>query len=267
MLTVARAAILCMVVAVPLTFSGISFAEVAMYFQKSDAEASLESAIQRDDAAGVAMAISKGANVNTIGKQGVTPLAFAVGKMKTHAVAELLRNKARADLRDVEGDNAVTLAASAYKKSPVLLEMLLNAGADPNTPLPNGNPLIVRFLNDHNLDAVRYLHSKGANVDAKDRAGEPLVIHYGTTQDWDSLYTLLSLGAKFSYPNEATSWRNIFSTPSTTSPDSPLWGYKVKVWRFLKQQNQDVPARIEDLVDQDYWDYLAKKGLPRKPLE
>jgi hypothetical protein len=62
-------------------------------------------------------------------------------------------------------------------------------------------------------------------------------------------------------------WAKIFSTPAVTPPDSPLWPYKVKVWHLLKGKKQAVPPTIDDLVDPEYWEYLAKKGLPRTPLE
>jgi hypothetical protein len=238
-----------------------------MYFQKNEAEKLLEQAINRDDAIGVAKAIKDGANPNTQGLHGVTPLMMAVGKLKKQAVAELLRHGASTEQRDVEGDNAVTLAVRAYKREPQLLHMVLKAGGDPNTLFSNGDPVIVRFLNDYNFDAVRYLKEAGADIDARNKSEDLLVISYGISEDWDAVWTLFELGAKYDYPYEAFTWQDIFSTPDTTPPDSPLWPYKVKVWKFLKQNGQSVPNTIEELVGQQYWDYLKKKGLPKPKLD
>jgi uncharacterized protein len=237
------------------------------YFQGNDAEKMLEQALEQDSAEGVVKAIKAGANPNTRGLYGVTPLEMAVGKFKKQVVAELLRQGADTSVRDVEGDNAVTIAVRAYKRDPQLLDMLLNAGADPNTLLNDGDPIIVHFLADHDLNAIRYLHGKGANIDARDRSNDPLIISEGISQDWDSVWTLLELGAKFDYPNHPFTWRHIFSRPGIISPASSLWPFKVKSWKFLKQHGQPVPARLEDLIGQQYWDYLKTNNLPRPTLE
>jgi uncharacterized protein len=237
------------------------------YFQGNDAEKMLEQALEQDSAEGVVKAIKAGANPNTRGLYGVTPLEMAVGKFKKQVVAELLRQGADTSVRDVEGDNAVTIAVRAYKRDPQLLDMLLNAGADPNTLLNDDDPIIVQFLADHDLNAIRYLHGKGANIDARERTGDPLIMSEGVTKDWDSVWTLLKLGAKFNYPNERYTWPKIFSNPTVTPPDSTLWPFKVKSWKFLKQHGQPVPAKLEDLIDQAYWDYLKTNNLPRPTLE
>ncbi len=227
----------------------------------------LEHALEQDSAEGIIKAIKAGANPNTRGLYGVTPLEIAVGKFKKQVVAELLRQGADTSVRDVEGDNAITIAVRAYKRDPQLLDMLLGAGADPNTLLNDDDPIIVSFLIAHDMNAVRYLHEKGADIDDRDRSRDPLIMREGVTKDWDSVWTLLELGAKFNYPNERYSWPKIFSNPYATPPDSSLWPFKVKVWKFLQQHGQPVPARLEDLIDQTYWDYLKENNLPRPTLE
>ncbi len=51
------------------------------------------------------------------------------------------------------------------------------------------------------------------------------------------------------------------------SPASTLWPFKAKSWKFLRQHGQPVPARLEDLIWQQYWDYLKENNLPRPTLE
>ncbi len=193
------------------------------YFQGSDAEKMLEQAIRQDSAEGIVKAIKAGANPNTRGLYGVTPLEMAVGDLRKNAVAELLRQGVDMNVRDVERNNAITWAVVAYKRDPQILDMLLDAGADPNTLRADGDPIIVRFLADHDLNAIRYLHGKGANIDARDRSNDPLIIKEGIGQDWDSVWTLLELGAKFYYPNHPFTWGDIFSRPSHT-PQPPHFG-------------------------------------------
>ncbi len=144
------------------------------YFQGNDAEKMLEHALEQDSAEGIIKAIKAGANPNTRGLYGVTPLEMAVGKFKKQVVAELLRQGADTSVRDVEGDNAVTAAVRAYKRDPQLLDMLLGAGADPNTLLNDDDPIMVYFLIAHDMNAIRYLHEKGANIDARDQIKRPV---------------------------------------------------------------------------------------------
>ena len=171
------------------------------------------------------------------------------------------------NVRDVERNNAITWAVVAYKRDPQILDILLDAGADPNTLLNDGDPIIVQFLADHDLNAIRYLHGKGANIDARDRSNDPLIIKEGIGEDWDSVWTLLELGAKFYYPNHPFTWGDIFSNPYATPPDSSLWPFKVKVRKIIRQQGQPVPDKLEDLIDQAYWDYLKDNNLPHPTLE
>lgn len=238
-----------------------------MYFNNSKAEKLLEKAINNDDENGISIAINEGADPNLQGLHGTTPLIMAVGKLKKNAVKELLKQGAKPDIRDVEKNNAVTLAISAYKKEPLLLEIILKAGGNPNTLFADNDPIITYFLSDYNFDAVRLLHKAGANINARTRSKRFLVRSYALSEDWDVVWVLLELGAKYDHSNETFSWQELFSKPNVHAPDSPLWSYKVKVWKFLKSKGESVPAEINDLVGQKYWGYLEKKGLPKPMLE
>ncbi len=133
------------------------------YFGQTPETTQLERAIDNDDAKGVAQAISTGADPNTKGLHGVTPIIMAVGKLKKQAAAELLRQGAKPNITDIEGDNAVTLSVRAYKREPQLLEMVMSSGGDPNSRFPDGNPVIEYFLNDRNFKGAGYLNDSGVS--------------------------------------------------------------------------------------------------------
>lgn len=94
-------------------------------------------------------------------------MEYAVGTFRRQAAAALVRAHADPNLRNDEGDSAVSLAVAGYKRDPALLEMVLAAGGNPNAKRPDGDPVIVRCLNDANLDAVAWLHVHGADLNAK----------------------------------------------------------------------------------------------------
>jgi uncharacterized protein len=202
--------------------------------QFSGKDVGLERAIAADDATAVRAALTAGALVNARGAHGVTPLEFAVGSRHKRAAAELIRHSADPNLKDAEGDNAVTLAVSAYARDPELLRLLLDAGGDPNTRRPDGDPVMVRFLNDRNLQAITYLHSRGASIDAMVN-GRPMIVDAAYGTDWDVVWRLIELGARLDTPAVKAGLSEAFKVPGATLPDSPIYPYKVNVWHRLKE--------------------------------
>jgi len=206
-------------------------------------DAALEKAIEADDAQAIDAAIAAGANPNAHGAHGVTPLAFATGTDRKQAVRALIAHRADPNAKDEEGDNAVTVAVTAWARDPELLRMVLDAGGDPNTRNASGSPVIVRFGNDRNLDAITWLHRHGADIDAEDD-GQPLVVSYALSVDWDVVWHLIQLGARTDTAKARDGLVAAFEDPQVTQPDSPLYPAKVKVWRHLKAQgaNPTPPA-------------------------
>lgn len=204
---------------------------VGMQFSGVDEQ--LEIAIAADDPAGIKVALSKGANVNARGQKGVTPLAYAVGIRKKAAVAELVRSRANPNLKDDEGDSSVGLAVNVYSTDPSFLDLVLEGGGDPNATRPDGDPVIVRFINDRNLAAITYLHSRGASIDSTVN-GQPMIVDAAYGTDWDVVWHLIHLGAKLDTAQVRSGLTESFNVPAATSPDSPIYPYKVQVWRKLR---------------------------------
>lgn len=195
--------------------------------------AALKRAIEADDAQAVDAALAAGAEVNARGTHNVTPLEFAIGAFRGNAARALIRAKADPNLKDDEGDSAVTVAVTAYARAPDLLPVVLDAGGDPNTRRRDGDPVIVRFLNDRNLDAIAFLHGRGASIDGV-AAERPMIVDAAFANDWDVVWKLIELGAKLDSPKVRNGLVFAFKAPEITPPDSPLYPAMVKVWRHLK---------------------------------
>lgn len=228
------------------------------YFKKNVTaqitEAEFKVAIDKDDPAAVDAIIRAGATANDRWEAGTTPVEYAVAKYSKKALAELFKNGGDPNLRDQEfailqknsknpdpynhyesGDNAVTLAAETYAKDPAILALVLKAGGDPNTKRVDEDPVIIRFINDRNLEGIKFMKSAGADINARNRSDSPLIIDAGILEYWDVVDCLIGLGANYNYPDEPIGWPQIFSTPYITQSDSPQYSYKVKVWKFLTQ--------------------------------
>jgi ankyrin repeat protein len=197
-------------------------------------EAPLQAAIDADDPVAIEKAVNAGADVNAKGLHGATPAEYAVVRMQKTAFKKLLDLGANPNLRDDSGQNVMTLGVQAYAHYPGYLVEALKAGGNPNTRFNDDDPIMMQFLAEPNPDAIRILKQNGGDIDVMGRNGDPIVITAAMVERWDVAWALLEMGAKFDYPNLPTNMPLAFETPKVTPPDSPLFPYKVKCWKFLK---------------------------------
>ena len=206
-------------------------------FFSSEAEQRLEEAIRANDAAGVTRLLSAGAQMNARGKRDVTPLMIAVDAQALDAVAVLLRAGAAPNARAADGAGPVHLAVENHAAQPnghAILEMIMRGGGDPNTRRPDQDPVIMRFTYDHDLEDLRWFKSLGADVDITARTSRPLIADVAYGQNWDSVWCLIELGAKYNYEGTTFALSDALNSPYASSPDATLYPYKLKVWQFLK---------------------------------
>jgi hypothetical protein len=210
------------------------------WFNGKDAQ--LQKAIDLDSPRGVEEAVRAGADSNAKGQHDITPLMYAVGHFRKAAYKALLYLGADTAQRDAEGDNAITLAVDAYQRDPDFLLLAIHAGGDPNTRRADNDPILIRFINERNLPAIRMMKEAGADIDARNRSHRPLIVYAGLIEFWDVVWCLLELGARFDYADEPFTMTETFNSPKVTPPDSPLYPPKVKVWQFLRDHGVRVPA-------------------------
>jgi uncharacterized protein len=208
-------------------------------FFPSGIQQQLEFAIRSNDPAAVARIVSAGALVNARGKHDVTPLMIAVDAQAPNAVLALLRAGASVGSKASDGAGAVHLAVENHAMTPsghAILDMIMKSGADPNTLRPDGDPVIMRFIYDHDLDDLRWFKSLGANVDIQARTGRPLIADAAFAQNWDGVWCLIELGARYDYEQTLHPLSEALNSSYGSAPDSPLRPYKLKVWQLLKDK-------------------------------
>lgn len=203
----------------------------------ADENGKLEMAALADDREAIVKALANGADVNARGGLGVTPLMIAVDRLKHHAVLELLNRGANPNLKATDGNSAVSLAVENYRHSPEIFFAVMEAGGDPNIRRPDNDPVIMRFLNDRTCDYVRHMKEFGADLDITTSGGDPIITDVGTAADWDMVWCLIELGAKYDYEKVSPVPLSRSLRLKTPSKDSPIYDYKIKVWQFLKDHN------------------------------
>ena len=213
------------------TGTGVMKKMNAKYFKGENAK--LESAILEDDRPAIAQSLARGADVNARGPHGITPLMLAVDRLNRSAVTELLARGADPNLKAADGNSAVSLAVENYRQAPDIFFAIMKAGGNPNMRGPDDDPVIMRFIVDHNCEYLGHMKKLGADLDITTRAGDPIITDSGVAADWDIVWCLIELGAKYDY--ESTSRQPLSEYISTVfpSPDSPIYPYKKKVWQFL----------------------------------
>lgn len=208
-------------------------------------QAKLEAAIRAGDTGALRRAIAEGASVNARGRFNITPLMVAVDVQNVGAVQWLLANGALPNARAQDGNGPVSLAVKSCRAKPNgwdILQAVLHAGGDPNTRQPDGDPVILRFILDHDAVGLARMKSLGADLDIPDRGGDPLITGVAMAQDWDMVWALIELGARADYEHgESTQPLSLALKGRYPAPDSPLHADKRRVWQFLKDQGVDVP--------------------------
>lgn len=208
-------------------------------FFSSGIQQRLEVAIRADDPVSIDQLVSAGAQVNARGLHDATPLMVAVDSQTPRAVAALLRAGANPNLKAADRAGAVHLAVEGHAVQPSgqdILVMIMKAGGDPNTVRPDGDPVIVRFTYDHDLDNLRWFKSLGANLDSIGRAEEPIIADVAYGQNWDSVWVMIELGARYDYEKTVHPLSKALDSPYASSPDSILYPYKLKVWQLFKDR-------------------------------
>lgn len=203
------------------------------YFSRS--EAKLEAAIKADDVAAISLALALGANINARGIHNITPLMLAVDRLKRRAVAELLARGANPNLKADDGAGAVSLAVENYRDAPEIMVAVIKGGGDPNTRRPDNDPVLKRFLTDRNCEFIRHMKDLGADLNIVTRGGDPVITVAALVDDWDVVWCLIELGAKYDYELTSRSPLSDSLASNMPSPDSPIFPYKKKVWKFLKE--------------------------------
>ncbi|MEP6503516.1 MAG: hypothetical protein ABJD97_09310 [Betaproteobacteria bacterium] len=206
-------------------------------FFPSGIQQRLEIAIRSDNAMEVDQLLSAGVYVDARGLHDVTPLMIAVDAQCPRAVAALLRAGANPNLKAADGAGPVHLAVESHAAAPNghdILAMVMKGGGDPNTLRPDQDPVIARFIYDYDLEDLRWFKSLGADMDINARTGRPFISDAAYSQNWDGVWTMIELGARYDYEDTGYPLSKALNSPYASSPDYTLYPYKLKVWQWLQ---------------------------------
>ena len=157
----------------------------------------MEEAIIRGNGPGAVALIQRGMDVNTVDRFGNTLLVQGVVRDMPELVDFLLKHKARLNVRNRNGETALSLAAFNGREGYV--KQLVEAGAEIH--FYGWPPLVYAAYNGH-LSIVDYLLGKGAEINAKAENGVPALFFAARFGHRAVVETLLKHGADASFVSE-----------------------------------------------------------------
>ena len=197
----------------------------------------LYEAATRGDGARVRTLVSAGVGPNASGRQGVTPLMVAVANQDSGAIALFMEHGANASIPSEEGDSAISLAAGA--ENPDMLRTLLESNADPNTK-DLGTPVTFIAMRQQRDDNLRRLLDGGADINATDGTGVPLVVAAARIARFDLVEQLLKRGADHTIPTD----QKLASIVERrrADPGTPAYEPKQRVIELLRDRGVAFPV-------------------------
>ena len=120
----------------------------------------------------VAVLLHAGANINTQGKDGETPLSVAAEDNRVNILEMLLSQGAYVNVVDRHGWTPLMRAvcSSPYRGHPAIVQALLTKKADINARNENGETALI-LAAERKPDTVRLLIEYGADMNLEDREG------------------------------------------------------------------------------------------------
>jgi ankyrin repeat protein len=204
------------------------------YFTSGD-QILFAKAAAKGDIASIESSLRKGMDVNVRGKEGMTPLLFALANQNLPGFECLLRHGANPNLQDEGGDSVISFAAIA--RDSAFLNLAIKTGGDPNIVNPKtGQPAIFRCIEAFNLENLKVFIAAKANLDAQDRVGDTPMAHAANINQYDLVFTLLSAGAD---PLIENRWgRTLMSrlTKNHVNPNSEMYQWRSKVIELLNSK-------------------------------
>ncbi len=165
-------------------------AEPAMFTPEQSA---LMSAAKLGSAAGIELALSKGALANGRDKDGKTALMWAAYMGRVDAIKDLMA--AGADVNATDNLGWTALEAAVWARHPAALDLLLEGAPDVNARDTEGRTPLMHAAQYGDLAMTRALLEKGADPNARNRFQQTPLMFAVALAEPDAADMLISAGA------------------------------------------------------------------------
>jgi len=147
--------------------------------------------------------IKSGSDLNSYGKEGVTPLFFFIINRDLDAIEFALQ--LGADPNFISGTNNLPISFIVGDGDDDILKLLLKYGANPNSLDHNAYPVIFRAIGHDNWKHIDMLLDAGADLNLTNKVNENSALYSTSLNKFETTYRLIKLGADYNTPNKAGS--------------------------------------------------------------
>jgi ankyrin repeat protein len=179
------------------------------------ARSDVADAVMKGDRAAARALLQQHADVNAPQADGTTALHWAVYRDDLETSDLLIR--AGASVKAANREGATPLFLASVNGNAMMIEKLLNAGADPNLPvLSHGETALMMAARTGNVEAIQVLLDDGAEVDAKESLRGTTALMWAAEQEHPTAVKLLTeYGADVNArSNPATLGRSAYLAPT-----------------------------------------------------
>jgi uncharacterized protein len=182
-------------------------------------------------------------DVNARGKDGMTPLLWAMWAKSKRGFLCLLEHGADPNIQLDDGDSVTSYAAAAANDSE-WLEVILKHGANPNLVnskrgvFPGQTPLW-DAIRSRKMKHLNVLIQAGVDVNHRDQGGETAMIYAAGLNWFDSVFRLLEAGADFRLKNDNGTDLAYRLIDTRVDPNSDLGRWREKAVKFLEAKGVD----------------------------
>lgn len=196
---------------------------------------------------GIQRALRDGADVNVVGKDGITPLLFVLSD--THnkdGMRALLKAGANPNYMAPNGGCAVILAAGAEDSE--ILRIMLDGGGNPNLRNKDGEPATFTAIWQHRWDNLALLLDRGADINATNLTRDTALHQLADLGFWEQVAKLIERGADY---NAVTSsggtiaWR-LYRAQYAPGTSQYQWAQKVKSMLMARGVHFPPPSPMEN---------------------
>ncbi len=222
-------------------------------------------AAERGDTKEIDRLVSAGTDVNTRGKDGMTPLLWAMWAKNKVGFLQLLERGADPNLQLTGGSSigsSVTSWSARAENDSEWLEIVLKHGADPNLVNPGGSGStnktpIFDAIDSREARNLDLLIKAGAKLDYRDSCGNTPMMYAAGANWFDSVYRLLEAGADYrirdNYGYDLAD--EVVNSRVDRQSDSEQW--RQKVIAFLSRDGVNFDLTRKKLVEKGEF-----RGLP-----
>lgn len=233
----------------------------------------LAKAIANGNTEKIVATIKAGANPNGYGKEGMTPLLFALGSKSKISLKTLLENGADPNMRisapdapeGVKDETAVTFVAGATDNE--YLSILLDHGGDVNAKDSNGEPILITmfFVSPPNYDGIKLLLQRGADINAADSSGSTLLMDMARLRHFEQVYQLLEQGADYTIKDGTGYGPDFYIYQEKIDPKAfpEAYEWQRKCQEFLKARGVKDPGPMKPLSaeEKEEWDRRIEEAF------